>query len=318
MRIHVISTINGKKNEGMRNIATHIATALEEENEVSYSSLNDFGSIIKNARRSDAVLVFARANKKVFVLLRLLGLLGANVLFFAVQPLGADFLALNQRVSLKMNCFYISAPDVEGLRLKGGKCLPLSLGIDSAQFAPASAEKAAQLKEKYNISKKKPVVLHVGHLSKGRALEKLLTLCPEFEVVIVASGLFENAAVKSAVENSGATLINKYIENIAELYQLADVYAFLTQGSEFVISLPLSVMEALSCGVPVLAHRSLEARLPEGFAAEGAIHFADDDSDLLLKARSLLGKKSGASLLTNPVDWAQTGKYVLQCLETEI
>lgn len=39
MVIHVIGTVNGQVNEGMRNVATHLAKEFEKENTVLYSGL---------------------------------------------------------------------------------------------------------------------------------------------------------------------------------------------------------------------------------------------------------------------------------------
>ena len=52
-KIHIVSTVNGQVNEGMRNVATHIAKALEKDNEVRYSGLKNLASIIKNSFSCD-------------------------------------------------------------------------------------------------------------------------------------------------------------------------------------------------------------------------------------------------------------------------
>ena len=39
MVIHVIGTVNGQVNEGMRNVATHLAKEFETDNSVLYSGL---------------------------------------------------------------------------------------------------------------------------------------------------------------------------------------------------------------------------------------------------------------------------------------
>ena len=44
MVIHVIGTVNGQVNEGMRNVATHLAKEFEKENTVLYSGLKQIPS----------------------------------------------------------------------------------------------------------------------------------------------------------------------------------------------------------------------------------------------------------------------------------
>lgn len=56
---------------------------------------------------------------------------------------------------------------------------------------------------------------------------------------------------------------------------MADAYLFPTRSAEFVISIPLSVMEALSCGVPVIGYKSFE-NLNEITGSEGAITLVDN------------------------------------------
>ena len=50
MVIHVIGTVNGQVNEGMRNVATHLAKEFEKDNTVLYSGLKQIPQIVLNAR----------------------------------------------------------------------------------------------------------------------------------------------------------------------------------------------------------------------------------------------------------------------------
>ena len=58
MVIHVIGTVNGQVNEGMRNVATHLAKEFEKENTVLYSGLKQIPQIVLNARRADVTMIF--------------------------------------------------------------------------------------------------------------------------------------------------------------------------------------------------------------------------------------------------------------------
>ena len=66
MVIHVIGTVNGQVNEGMRNVATHLAKEFEKENTVLYSGLKQIPQIVLNSKRADVTMIFARANKLVY------------------------------------------------------------------------------------------------------------------------------------------------------------------------------------------------------------------------------------------------------------
>ena len=71
MKIHIISTVNGLENEGMRNVATHLSKCFEKDNTVWYSSLKDIYGIIKYSIKSDVTFIFARTNGKVYYICRL-------------------------------------------------------------------------------------------------------------------------------------------------------------------------------------------------------------------------------------------------------
>ena len=68
--------------------------------------------------------------------------------------------------------------------------------------------------------------------------------------MVVASGMFEDENVVRILNEAKVKIHKGYLENVEEVYQMADAYLFPTRSAEFVISIPLSVMEALSCGVP--------------------------------------------------------------------
>jgi glycosyltransferase involved in cell wall biosynthesis len=55
----------------------------------------------------------------------------------------------------------------------------------------------------------------------------------------------------------GVKIIEEYLPNIQVVYQLADVYIFPTISRDYVIDIPLSAIEALACGTPVITHRNI-------------------------------------------------------------
>ena len=78
------------------------------------------------------------------------------------------------------------------------------------------------------------------------------------------------------------TLIDSYLQSIQEIYQLADVYLFPVMDIENCIDVPLSVLEAASCNLPIVTteYGELTAfREQEGFLFIDAL-----DSDSLNQA----------------------------------
>ena len=310
MRIHVISTVNGQINEGMRNIATHLARAFEAKHEVCYSGLKDFVSIIRNSVNCDATMIFARANKMVYWLARLVTLLSANVWIVCVQKPNADFTFLSGRRPLKVNYLTLLEDDLSEIKCRSGyKKVSMDVGIKADKFSPVTREKQRELKQKYGRAPEKPLVIHVGHCSSGRGLEDFAEICSA-ERLIVASGMFENADTVNTLQQAGVCIRKGYLEHVEEVYQMADAYLFPTHSAEYVISIPLSVMEALSCGVPVVGYRDFPnlLKIP---AEEDAITLITNKTELNDAIGHAAKRKKSHSLLRESKSWEEVADEVL-------
>lgn len=133
----------------------------------------------------------------------------------------------------------------------------LNVGVDTSRFCPVSREKKMALREKYAIPPDKPVALHIGHLNRGRNVQQMLKLDDSFHGVLVVSTQTahqQDAELrKMLLQKANLTLIDRFIPQVEELYQLSDVYLFPVQQTESCIDSPLSALEAAACGVPVVA-----------------------------------------------------------------
>jgi glycosyltransferase involved in cell wall biosynthesis len=77
------------------------------------------------------------------------------------------------------------------------------------------------------------------------------------QVVIVSSSSTPRDAIgpkelKDKLKQAGITIVDRYIPDIEEIYQLSDCYVFPVKKESSAISLPLSILEARACGLPVL------------------------------------------------------------------
>ena len=296
MVIHVIGTVNGQVNEGMRNVATHLAKEFEKDNTVLYSGLKQIPQIVLNSRRADATMIFARANKLVYSLASIVTKMCRNTWIVLVQKPDSDFMARNNKHPLKCSYLSITEGDMKDVKVVSGcKKKLFSVGIKAEKFAPVSAEQRKMLKQKYGFDPSKPLVIHVGHCSKGRGLEDFAKIHTA-QRMVVASGMFEDENVVRILNEAKVKIHKGYLENVEEVYQMADAYLFPTRSAEFVISIPLSVMEALSCGVPVIGYKSFE-NLNEITGSEGAITLVDNAEQLDKVLPEVIKKKSDHSLL---------------------
>lgn len=310
LSIHIISTVNGQVNEGMRNVATHISKAFEKDHEVRYSGLKDVASIIKNSRACDVTMIFARANKLVYWLSRAVTVFSKNLWIVCVQKPDADFTALVRKHPLKANYLTIVEKDLDEVMVRPGCRKELfSVGIKADKFSPVDKARQEKLKGKYGFSPNRPLVIHVGHCSAGRGLEDFAAIS-DADRMVVASGMFENAEMVKTLEDASVKIHKGYLEHVEEIYQMADVYLFPTHSAEFVISIPLSVMEALSCGVPVIGYKDFEnlAAIP---AAEGAVTLINSKGELNAAVAEAARRKQNQSYLIEPKTWEQVSDDVL-------
>lgn len=311
MMIHVISTVNGQVNEGMRNVATHIARAFETDHKVYYSGLKDIGSIIRNSRCCDITMIFARANKLVYWLTWLVTFFSKNVWIICVQKPDADFTALTKKHPLKVNYLTLVGKDLDRIIFRQGFGKKVfEAGIKADKFCPIDEERQKKLKQKYGMDPEKPLVIHVGHCSAGRGLEDFAAIT-DAQRMVVASGMFESSDTVTCLKRAGVKIHTGYLEHVEEIYQMADVYLFPTHSTEYVISIPLSVMEALSCGVPVIAYKDF-SNLSEIPAADGAITLIGDKCELNKTVCRIAKKKQNHSFLKHPKTWEAVADDVLK------
>jgi glycosyltransferase involved in cell wall biosynthesis len=142
-------------------------------------------------------------------------------------------------------------------------CDFLPLGVDIDKFKPIKNDKLkSELGDKYKIPKDKFIILHVGHINEGRNLEELIQLQNKnYQVVIVGStstptkeGL--DFKLKNKLEIKGIIVNTEYIDKIEEFYQLSDAYVFPVESDTGVISIPLSILEAMGCNLPVVTRKT--------------------------------------------------------------
>jgi glycosyltransferase involved in cell wall biosynthesis len=130
-------------------------------------------------------------------------------------------------------------------------------GVDTTRFCPVDSRQKEALRKKYGIPPGKRVALHVGHLRTERNVQQLLKLDESWHAVLVVSTLTaaeQNETLRAQLESAeNVTLIDWYLPNIEQLYQLADVYLFPVVQAHGCIDVPLSALEAAACGIPVVA-----------------------------------------------------------------
>jgi glycosyltransferase involved in cell wall biosynthesis len=169
----------------------------------------------------------------------------------------------------------------------GCKARFMPLGVDTERFVPVSMQKKKELRGKYGVYQDKFIILHVGHLNYKRNLEVLKSLQRDDKQVIIVSSTStpeetpKDITLQKKLESAGIIIFDKYMDNIEEIYQLSDCYAFPVTHEQGCISIPLSVLEAMACNLPVITTRF--GGLPSLFTERDGFMYADNEEEFIRK-----------------------------------
>jgi phosphatidyl-myo-inositol dimannoside synthase len=168
----------------------------------------------------------------------------------------------------------------------------LANGVDLARFSPGPAR--SDLSERLGLSGKR-VILTLGRLEtreRTKGIDEVMRVLPAItarvgNVVYVVAGdgsdrkRLERKALESGLEGRVIFLGHVAEDEKADLYRLADVFALPSRGEGFGIVL----LEAMACGVPVVA-----SRLDAGREAlrDGALGILVDPTDAASVTEGLL------------------------------
>jgi glycosyltransferase involved in cell wall biosynthesis len=175
-------------------------------------------------------------------------------------------------------------------------------GYDDRLFRPVSAESRARLKGKYGLPRDRFVLLHVGHLRESRNLEVLLRYRdwgPDVQPAVKAGAVDPSWARR--LRTAGIIVIDEYFRDVHELYQASDAYIFPVTAPGGAVELPLSVIEACACNLPVLATRF--GLLPEMLREGGGLAFYDRSSEIAGALAALRRSRPETSAKVRELSW---------------
>jgi len=135
-------------------------------------------------------------------------------------------------------------------------------GVDTARFAPVNAKQKSFLREKLNLPQAALITIYTGRLVSYKGLPLLLKVwdeihCRHENVILLLAGTggldIHNceAQLHDYVKSAGLkenVLFLGSVQNIPEYLQAADLFVFPTENDAF----PSSLIEAMSCGLPIV------------------------------------------------------------------
>jgi glycosyltransferase involved in cell wall biosynthesis len=189
----------------------------------------------------------------------------------------------------------------------GCKTKVLFNGVDLKKFRPLGHEEKLELRRKFGIPSDRFVVLHIGTIKEGRNIRMLTSVQNSGNQVIVTGNttIKNEMPLKECLEENGCMIWIGYFSHIEEIYALADCYVFPVKPSARIecIEMPLSVMEAMACNLPIIASRY--GALPRAFKEGNGLRYFDPENQI----SDLIGViKKGAAIsntrsLVIPFDW---------------
>lgn len=331
MRICLVGNYFGTTvDEGQRNVTFYLSKELSKQHQVLLLNLTDilFPGFWRSIRQFDPQIIHyvPGPSLKSFLVTKAMTLCcrHAKTVMSALLP---NLPHLTKKIVslLRPDLMLTQSQRTEqALADLGFKVKFLPNGVDTEKFAPVNKEVKQQLREKYGLDKAKFIVLHVGSLRQGRNVKALTALQRDnVQVFIIGrrhraieifvhgkTSLAVEKGVYQALKQKGCIVKTEYLENIEEIYALSDCYIFPTVNPREGIELPLSVMEAMACNLPVISTRF--GALPRLFESGDGFFFADKEEEfvhLLDKAKNnSMEVKTREKVL--PYSWANIAQQL--------
>ena len=300
MKICLLGDFSANLDEGFKNISHHFAAGLEAGNDLIRIDIKQLWESVfwESIRHAQPQLIhtIAQPTEQSLLFTKILQLRwpSARTVVSALCP--ERFFkkgAISQRQKLFAQ---FTRPDLVLIQSRDAQDRFESLayfvkylpnGVDLHRFKPASKSQKLYLRRKYRLSPHQPVVLHVGHLETARNLTALTALpVNNIQIVIVGSNyLGVDIKLLEKLQDAGFIVFEGYHSHIEELYMLADCYVFPAKPGDS-ISMPLSVLEAMACNLPVVT--TCFEGLMNFFDQSPSFEYINDPDDLLDSIESVL------------------------------
>lgn len=192
----------------------------------------------------------------------------------------------------------------------------LPMGVDTEKFVPVSMEGKHALREKYDIQQASYLILHVGHIRESRNVKIFLEIIEQsgIQVLLVGStSTPQEEGLKKKLHQVGISIIDRFVPENQELYQLADCYIFPVIERTNAMEFPLSVLEAMACNLPVLT--TPFGSLPENFPISDDFRYFTTTEELkaeLQRIKSIVPKTREKA---ERFSWENVAKELLEKCE---
>ena len=240
-----------------------------------------------------------------------------RVVMLAVQPRPMG--VLGQAVARALAPDLVLTPStsfVDDLRRFGLRAAFVPMGVDPVRFAPVDVSTKKSLRTKYGVPEDARIVLHVGHLKERRNLEWLVRVQETIHsttLVVSGGATGVDARVFRRLATAGVHIIGEYVPKVEEVYQLADAYLFPTIHELGAVAVPLSVLEAMACNLPVVT--TPFGGLPQMFKQGDGLFYASNQHDFVESVQTALALPRHSTRTREkvlPYSWTKVFAMILE------
>lgn len=318
MRICLLGECRGNLDEGMRNITLRFANHLSKDHQTLALDLRDVFSkdFWKKIRdfKPDIIHYLHGPTIKSFILAKMISFYckDAKVVMSAMRPI-IPYLLREFIPLIKPDLILTQSYETEKMfKRLGCKTEFLPSGVDINKFKPVSEETKKELRQKYGFDEDKFIILHIGSIKRGRNIQLLTKLQRDDNQILIvgSSSTGIDSRVYWNLIESGCIVWVKYIKNIEEIYALSDCYIyptvsrydFLGRAIADSIEMPLTVLEAMACNLPVITTKF--GALPRAFKEGDGLFFVENENDIFQALEEI---KNGIKVKTRekvlPYSW---------------
>lgn len=261
LKVCILGSYAGKLDEGMANVAYNVYTQLKARySNISLLNVQEVGNLKfwRNifTMKPDIIHYVPGPTLKGLILVKLIQLLTrSRTVISAIQPLLPD-----TRLFRIMS--YLLKPDIVLVQSKKSETLFSNInyrirfipnGVDTERFAPVGITRKEQIRRKYGFGTKDFIVLHIGPIKSGRNQKSLLKIGDAKLLLIVSITNPSEQDAYNELAKTNAFIWKEYFPNIEDIYAMVDVYVWPALEEINGIEIPLSVLEAMSCNLPVIS-----------------------------------------------------------------
>lgn len=295
MKICLLGEFSGKLDEGMRIVSFNLVAGLSSHNQILTVDLRNIflKSSWINIKRFDPDIIHYLHGPSLlsFIILKLISLMcpSSKTVMSAMHPsltsISKIFIPF-----LRPNVVLVQSYQTEKmLNLLRCETKFFPCGVDVNRFKPIGLGVKEELREKYRIDKSLFIILHIGSIKEGRNIRLLKSLQGKNNQVLIigANSVGVDSKVMQDLIESGCNLRSEYIDKIEEIYNLSDCYIYPTikkydlfgNAKADSIEMPLTVLEAMSCNLPVISTKF--GALPRIFRDGGGLCFINNNDDII-------------------------------------